>query len=690
VVLERLFRNRLIPGTVIALGSWLALLFIREWDVWQGGTRKPAANGLPLLLVVLLTVSFYVFTVIATRSLVEQIRKKRVQELLQIALFSGAIAFFLVELLNGISYLSGNPTETTILGGLNNSVNELAMAGYWTLCWAIFRKISLYKPTQLKIRLWGLLDILFGISLLVLVSRLGIWFPAELSFLISLSLIILTVVIGSRLDWIGYISSREKIRALVYFAILLLLSVGYIVFNRNSVFPKESGFFIRMSRFSQLELLSLFVILYNAITCLLLLFNLPTSSIYTQRSRELEAIRNLSQGIRLQASPGEVLDILLDSALLCSGADAGWIEQTHIGQSVFNQYRNVTKEQITKFSANYALTQQVLALQKPLYLRKLARGARARTVFPKLRSMVVVPIASKNQSLGALYLTRELYDGFEEDVLSVLGMLAEQAAIGIENLGLVGRSLEFERYQKQIQIAHEMQERLLPRTKYEIPGAEFSVFYEGAEEVGGDYFEVQFISATRTRLLIADVSGTGTEAAFYMAELKGVTQTLQLLNPDGVRFINYLNMALSGCLPFGMFITANYVELDIANRTIMLIRAGHTPALLYRAATQKTEYLRPRGMGIGILRNEQFSSTFQPMTVSYQAGDILVLFTDGIVEARNTADELFGYDRLSETVMLYKGLSAKSLTQIIHETAANFSVDGKIHDDHTTLVLKLN
>ena len=153
------------------------------------------------------------------------------------------------------------------------------------------------------------------------------------------------------------------------------------------------------------------------------------------------------------------------------------------------------------------------------------------------------------------------------------------------------------------------------------------------DEVGGDYYDVYHMDEKRTSLIIGDVSGKGTSAAFHMAQMKGVFQSLVQLDLDPKEFLVHANNALSRCLESTSFITVSFFVIDANEKKVNFARAGHCPSLYYRAETGKTEYFKNRGLGLGILRNFNFHKYVQVNEFSYQAGDVLVLYTDGITEA---------------------------------------------------------
>jgi serine phosphatase RsbU (regulator of sigma subunit) len=188
---------------------------------------------------------------------------------------------------------------------------------------------------------------------------------------------------------------------------------------------------------------------------------------------------------------------------------------------------------------------------------------------------------------------------------------------------------------------------------------------------------------------MGDVSGKGTSAAFHMAQMKGVFQSLIQLGLRPAEFMKKANAALSKCLERNHFITASIFEIDVINHTFCHARAGHIPTLWYKANENKADFISVEGLGLGIVRNLTYKNHVQEKTFAYHSGDILVLLTDGILEGRNEIGEQFGNDRLKKIVEAQHLKSPIHLQQEIIDTLHQFvGGDGMIDDDYSLLVVK--
>jgi serine phosphatase RsbU (regulator of sigma subunit) len=201
---------------------------------------------------------------------------------------------------------------------------------------------------------------------------------------------------------------------------------------------------------------------------------------------------------------------------------------------------------------------------------------------------------------------------------------------------------------------------------------EIAAFSESADEVGGDYYDTLRINAQETSLIIADVSGKGTTAAFHMSQMKGIFHSLaqNCIQPD--EFMIRANRALVYCLERGSFISASFFLINTEDKKVRYARAGHCPVLYYTAANNKIEYRKDKGVALGMVRNNSYSNFIEANEFAYAPGDIMVLYTDGVTEAKNTKGDEFGYDRLAEIVLEVCALQPRQIQEHLKNGCMNF------------------
>jgi serine phosphatase RsbU (regulator of sigma subunit) len=272
-----------------------------------------------------------------------------------------------------------------------------------------------------------------------------------------------------------------------------------------------------------------------------------------------------------------------------------------------------------------------------------------------------------------------------------LGELAESfnvMARGIQDLLL--ESAEKQRLEEELRIARQIQMSLLPQGAVTVEGLRVAALCLPAAEVGGDYYDLLPLSDTRMGVLVADVSGKGTSAALYMAELKGLVLSLSRIYESPARLLSEANRILAANMDARSFITMTYAVVDTAARTMRYARAGHNP-ILHVSEGRRARALAPQGLGLGLDSGPRFDSILEEAEVPLQSGDVFLFFTDGLSEAMNDRAELFGEGRLKEIIESADGgvRDEAVLKERILQAVREFVGGAAQHDDMTMVLLKV-
>ena len=272
-----------------------------------------------------------------------------------------------------------------------------------------------------------------------------------------------------------------------------------------------------------------------------------------------------------------------------------------------------------------------------------------------------------------------------------LGELAESFNLmsrGIQQLML--EQAEKERLEEELRIARQIQMSLLPgQGLVTLAGVRIAALCLPAAEVGGDYYDLLPLGETRMGVLVADVSGKGTSAALYMAELKGLVLSLSRIYDSPARLLVEANRILTANMDSRSFVTMTYAVVDTAARKMRYARAGHSPLIHLEARTGRTRILAPPGLGLGLDRGERFEKILEEDEVPLEPGDFFLFFTDGLSEAMNPGAELFGEGRLRRILEGGGGLSSEELKERILGEVRAFVGEADPHDDMTLVVLKV-
>lgn len=242
---------------------------------------------------------------------------------------------------------------------------------------------------------------------------------------------------------------------------------------------------------------------------------------------------------------------------------------------------------------------------------------------------------------------------------------------------------------RELQTVGEIQRSLLPAKLPEIPGFELAAHYATSARAGGDYYDFFPLDGGRWGLFIADVSGHGTPAAVFMAITHAIAHAQPGTHVPPAALLDYLNHTLTDSYTRpGTFVTAYYAVLDPANRRLMYSTAGHNPPLLARGAAV-ISLDRNGGLPLGVAIGEVYGQA----TVSFERGDMLLLYTDGITEAMAPAQragerELFGIERLERVLLESRGGSADACIRRICDEVAAFTGNGPPVDDQTLIAIR--
>lgn len=301
---------------------------------------------------------------------------------------------------------------------------------------------------------------------------------------------------------------------------------------------------------------------------------------------------------------------------------------------------------------------------------------------------LLIPMLVKGQLLGFLIFSLPGgSSGFNNKQRHFAAILAKQAALALENALLYDELREQERFKRELEIAREVQRRLLPAELPDITGFQFDGVCYPAQEVGGDYYDFFHLDEKHIGVVIADVSGKGISASFYMAELKGMMSSISTRYYSPRELLIELNSRLYNSLERRVFATMIYGVIDVESRQFTFARAGHN-SLLYKAVDGRCELITPSGIGLALESGKEFDKSLEEVVLPLNMGDTLVLFTDGITEAMNAQKDLFGEERLLKSVRFNGTGDAVELRNCILKAVEKFVEGAHQQDDLTMIVVK--
>ncbi len=299
--------------------------------------------------------------------------------------------------------------------------------------------------------------------------------------------------------------------------------------------------------------------------------------------------------------------------------------------------------------------------------------------------LIALPLRIKGELIGIM--TAEDLDGdarFAPYHRAILTGIANDVALALENARLYQQTLQQERLQRELELAHSIQQSFLPECCPLIPGWQLGLEWHAARGVSGDYYDFIHLDPQRLGLVVADVSDKGMAAALYMALSRTVVRAVATTTHSPAEALLRVNRILLESSRSGMFVSMFYGILDLESGLLTYARAGHNPPLLIRAADRSTTLLDAPGAILGVLEHPQIAED----SVHLAPGDVLAVYTDGVTESPNARQEEFGEERLRQVVAQASEYSAHDLVERIKDAVRAFAGEGAPFDDFTLMVLK--
>src|SRR5271167_2981504 len=303
---------------------------------------------------------------------------------------------------------------------------------------------------------------------------------------------------------------------------------------------------------------------------------------------------------------------------------------------------------------------------------------------PETRSELAVPLVYKDKVIGVLDLEHTRRGFFTDDHKRTVTTLAAQVAIAIENAQLYEQIARQEkRLERDLAMARQLQFRLLPPTLPKLAHLDIAAKFVPARAIGGDLYDFVNYSMSRTAIVIGDVSGKGAPAAIYAALVSGILRSHAPIEPGPAEMLSAVNFSLGERRIEGQFVSLIYAVWDDRNRTLQVSNSG-LPRPIY-CHDGKIEIIEATGLPLGLFDDadyDEFSFRAKP-------GDMFVFFSDGILDASNKAEELFGRERVGEIVAANPNASADEVVKLIFEAVAEHASGEEAFDDQTVVAIRV-
>lgn len=301
-----------------------------------------------------------------------------------------------------------------------------------------------------------------------------------------------------------------------------------------------------------------------------------------------------------------------------------------------------------------------------------------------IHSMLAAPLVSKNTVIGALSVITMTPHKFTDDEIRIFKTIANQASAAIEIAQLHQNLLELKRIEQELDIARDIQARLMPSKEPDIPGLDIAGFNRPGSEVGGDFYDFIQLPKDNWGIALGDVSGKGIPAALLMATVR-TSLRVQAENVYAMsEIITRVNKALIKDTTMEEFVTLFYAVFDTQEQVLTFINAGHNFPLLFRDDEILT--LKTGGVPVGLFSD----ATYRQETMKVLPGDLLVIYSDGFTEAPGKRDEQYGEERLIKLIKKHRTDTPVEIVNALERSVLNFMLNpDESSDDRTLVIIKV-
>jgi len=571
--------------------------------------------------------------------------------------------------------LDGLIVSVAIIGLASVEINISSIASQFLFHYAIFY-IALFAATALAIiepaRQGGLMLFVAGlVSVFVIVILIQ-----EKSHRILTGLA--AIILWSSAHAAYYYGEENLGRSLIlcFFSLVALL-IGYQVFADNKKTAAEN---VMLAKFRNVVLDML-----NSIS----LSSDYLSSIEKTLQRILETI---TQAVTVESAALYITDEADPGKKLIYSCSMGVFYPLEPQDEFVLTKPQLIKDQLEKtfypvgegIVGEVAQTRKSLALDAINHLHRMSQlGLKTHLI----KNLLAVPLIVKNQLFGVV-VVENLRDkaSFSEHDTRLLHALVDQCGISIESVRMYQELARTTRLRQEANIAMRIQKQLLPMSVPALEHLRIAPFIEPAKEVGGDYYDFIKHDKDNTGIVIGDVSGKGVPAGMIMAIAKAIIQIVTRDEKNTREIVARFSREIYSNMQAGQFMTLNYLLWNDPRRIMTFSGAGHEHVLWFHAGTGRTDKIKAGGLAAGLV--EDNSQYIQQQELQCAKGDIIVLYTDGVTESRNNADELYTLRRLISSLESFAYLAdpdkiSESLLKDVHE----FVGGAEQYDDITLLVM---
>ena len=406
----------------------------------------------------------------------------------------------------------------------------------------------------------------------------------------------------------------------------------------------------------------------------------------------LETLYRVSQALASTLDLEAVLNTVIDQVIAVTKAERGFLMLGDQPRALrFQVARGIDQRSIedAEFQVSRGILTRVAETAQPVVTSDAQHedwlSGRESVMVLKLRSIMCVPLLLKGRMTGLVYVDNRMQAGiFQLADLELLQSVANTAAVAIENARLHEQALARARLERELEVAKQVQASLIPHSAPAVEGFELGALWRSAYEVAGDFYDFVARPNGEIGVVIGDVTDKGVPAAVFMALARTTLRASLASLAESGACLGQANRLLCADAASGMFVTLFYLGLLPGSCRLAAVNAGHNPPLLLRRA-EATVIRSPRpSLPLGIAKEADYVS----VAVEVERGDVLLLYTDGVVDAENRQGEPFGIKRLQAALRQQGGLPAQAMCSALEQCVLDHAGGQPAFDDLTLVALR--
>jgi phosphoserine phosphatase RsbU/P len=418
-----------------------------------------------------------------------------------------------------------------------------------------------------------------------------------------------------------------------------------------------------------------------------------------RRLARLQKVLSVATVINSTLDLDKLLGIVMDTAkeVMNAAASSLMLTEEETGDLVFEVATGEVGQQIKekyRIRKGKGIAGWVAEHMQPLLIEDAYDDERFNPDFDKetgfrTTSMICIPLMTKGELIGVSTVLNKLDEAggtrgvFNQEDVDIFTLLGNQVTVALENAKLHATILARQRLERDMHLAKTIQQSFLPHSFPKVPGFRLGARNIAALNIGGDIYDFFMLKKDRLAVILGDVSGKGVSAALYSARLISDMRHMATALVEPSKVMRQVNNLLVQRSTRGMFVTLLYLVFDLNDRSFSFANGGHHP-ILRKSNEGSIEYLNaPSGSPLGIVENMEFPTTSVPMN----EGDMILLYTDGILEAFSNSNEMFGYERM-EKVVARPFSSLDTMLERLVDSVRAFAGSEKMLDDITAVAVQ--